>query len=101
MTQSAIDPCSLPVTLGALVLSAFSLMSDTDKSMNFEKKLNDLEALVAKLETGELSLEESLKAYEAGIALTTECQSMLEKAQLRIELATSEVTKAEPSPEES
>ena len=55
--------------------------------MDFEKKLQDLEALVAKLETGELSLEESLKAYENGVALTRDCQSMLEKAQLRIEMA--------------
>ncbi len=76
-------------------------MSDTDKSMNFEKKLNDLEAIVAKLETGELSLEESLKAYESGIFLTSECQSLLEKAQLRIEMATSEVNKSEPSSEDS
>lgn len=76
-------------------------MSDTDKSMNFEKKLNELEALVSKLETGDLPLEESLKAYEAGIALTSECQNMLEKAQLRIEKATSEVGKSEPSSESS
>ena len=76
-------------------------MSDTDKSMNFEKKLKDLEALVAKLETGDLSLEESLKAYETGIALTSECQSLLEKAQLRIEMATSEVNKSEPDSEDS
>lgn len=76
-------------------------MSDTDKSMNFEKKLKDLEALVAKLETGDLSLEESLKAYETGIALTSECQSLLEKAQLRIEMATSEVNKSEPSADDS
>lgn len=76
-------------------------MSDTDKSMNFEKKLKDLEALVAKLETGDLSLEESLKAYETGIALTSECKSLLEKAQLRIEMATSEVNKSEPDSEDS
>jgi len=62
-------------------------MSDSDKSMNFEKKLKDLEDLVAKLETGDLSLEESLKAYENGIALTRQCQTMLEKAQLRVEMA--------------
>ena len=62
-------------------------MATKDNSMDFEKKLQDLEALVAKLETGELSLEESLKAYENGVALTRECQSMLEKAQLRIEIA--------------
>lgn len=76
-------------------------MSEPDKSMNFEKKLKELEALVAKLETGDLSLEESLKAYEAGIALTSECQSLLEKAQLRIEMATSEVSKSEPSSDDS
>lgn len=70
-------------------------MAAKDPSMDFEKKLNDLEALVAKLETGELSLEESLKAYENGVALTRECQSMLEKAQLRIEMATTEATAAD------
>ena len=63
-------------------------MADADKSMNFEKKLSELENLVAKLESGELSLEESLKAYEEGIALTSDCQNLLEKAQLRIEMAT-------------
>ena len=66
-------------------------MSDVDKSMNFEKKLNELEALVAQLEKGDLSLEESLKAYESGIALTSDCQSLLEKAQLRIETASAKV----------
>lgn len=65
-------------------------MATKDNSMDFEKKLQDLEALVAKLETGELSLEESLKAYENGVALTRDCQSMLEKAQLRIETAAAE-----------
>lgn len=65
-------------------------MATKDNSMDFEKKLQDLEALVAKLETGELSLEESLKAYENGVALTRDCQSMLEKAQLRIEMAAAE-----------
>lgn len=68
-------------------------MSNSDTNMNFEQKLSDLEALVAKLETGELSLDESLKAYEEGVALTRECQSMLEKAQLRIEMA----SKQDPS----
>ena len=73
-------------------------MSDVDKSMNFEKKLNELEALVAQLEKGDLSLEESLKAYESGIALTSDCQSLLEKAQLRIETARAKTTN-EQNPE--
>lgn len=74
-------------------------MADQDKSIDFEKKLQDLEALVAKLETGELSLEESLKAYENGIALTRECQGILEKAQLRIEMASIENKASEDQPE--
>ena len=74
-------------------------MADKDKSIDFEKKLQDLEALVAKLETGELSLEESLKAYENGIALTRECQGILEKAQLRIEMASIENKASEDQPE--
>lgn len=74
-------------------------MADQDKSIDFEKKLQDLEALVAKLETGELSLEESLKAYENGIALTRECQGILETAQLRIEMASTENKASEDQPE--
>lgn len=74
-------------------------MADQDKSIDFEKKLQDLETLVAKLETGELSLEESLKAYENGIALTRECQGILEKAQLRIEMASIENKASEDQPE--
>lgn len=65
-------------------------MAKQDNNVDFEKKLQDLEAIVAKLETGDLSLEESLKAYENGIALTRDCQSMLEKAQLRVEMASAE-----------
>lgn len=72
-------------------------VADKDSSMDFEKKLQDLEALVAKLETGDLSLEESLAAYEKGIGLTRECQLMLEKAQLRVEMATAEAAVTESS----
>ena len=70
MVQSTIDPCRPLVYLGAPIQQIFIRMSDVDKSMNFEKKLNELEALVAQLEKGDLSLEDSLKAYESGIALT-------------------------------
>lgn len=67
-------------------------MSKSDNSMDFEKKLAELEALVTRLENGDLSLEESLQAYESGIRLTRECQKMLDQAQLRIETATSELS---------
>ena len=62
-------------------------MSDASENPDFENKLAELEALVSKLEQGDLSLEDSLVAYESGVRLTRECQSMLDKAQLRIEMA--------------
>jgi exodeoxyribonuclease VII small subunit len=52
----------------------------------FERSLDELEALVQKLEAGDLSLEESLGAYERGVALYRQCQSALEQAELRIKL---------------
>jgi len=56
------------------------------KPQNFEKSLADLEALVERMEEGELSLEESLKAFESGIRLTQQCQQALTQAQQRVQL---------------
>jgi exodeoxyribonuclease VII small subunit len=55
------------------------------KPLNFEKALSDLEKLVEDMEQGDLSLEESLKHFEKGIALTTECQKTLQKAELKVQ----------------
>ncbi len=52
----------------------------------FEQSLDELEKLVARLEGGELSLDESLRSFERGIALFRECQSALEQAELRVKL---------------
>lgn len=52
----------------------------------FEKSLEELEALVQRMERGEMSLEESLAGYERGIALFRECQGMLEHAEQRVRL---------------
>jgi len=51
---------------------------------DFEKKLAELEDIVTDLEKGNLTLEQSLQAYEQGIKLTRECQSALDVAQKRI-----------------
>ena len=56
--------------------------------MDFESALKELENLVSKMEDGELSLDDSLKAFERGIELTRSCQSSLEKAELRIQMLT-------------
>ena len=55
---------------------------------DFEASLDALEQLVEKMEHGELSLEESLAAYERGVGLYRRCQTALEQAELRVRLLT-------------
>ncbi|MBN1548493.1 MAG: exodeoxyribonuclease VII small subunit [Syntrophaceae bacterium] len=52
----------------------------------FEDNLNRLEDIVRKMESGDLSLEESLKAFEEGIKLSRLCAKKLDEAQRRVEL---------------
>ncbi len=52
---------------------------------NFEAALNELEALVEKLEQGDQTLEESLKGFERGVELTRNCQAALQDAEQRVE----------------
>ena len=52
----------------------------------FEQSLAELEALVAKMESGEQNLDESLRAFERGIALYRQCQQALEQADARVKL---------------
>ena len=62
--------------------------SSNESNVDFESALKELENLVSKMEDGELSLDDSLKAFERGIELTRSCQSSLEKAELRIQMLT-------------
>ncbi|MDC0214945.1 exodeoxyribonuclease VII small subunit [Gammaproteobacteria bacterium] len=62
--------------------------SSNESNVDFESALKELENLVSKMEDGELSLDDSLKAFERGIELTRSCQSSLEKAELRIQILT-------------
>jgi exodeoxyribonuclease VII small subunit len=55
---------------------------------DFEASLDQLEQLVEKMEHGEMSLEESLAAYERGVGLYRRCQQALEQAELRVRLLT-------------
>lgn len=52
---------------------------------NFEAALAELETLVSKMEDGDLSLEESLNAFESGIKLTRQCQQALQQAELKVQ----------------
>ena len=53
---------------------------------DFESALAELESLVEKMEQGELSLEQSLKDFERGIALTRQCQKALKEAEQKIQV---------------
>ncbi len=55
---------------------------------DFESSLDQLEKLVEKMEHGEMSLEDSLTAYERGVGLYRHCRQALEQAELRVRLLT-------------
>jgi exodeoxyribonuclease VII small subunit len=54
--------------------------------LDFERAMAELEQLVDRLEKGDLPLEESLGAFERGIALTRTCQTALREAEQKVEL---------------
>jgi exodeoxyribonuclease VII small subunit len=61
-------------------------MTKQDKQMHFEEAFKRLEVIVGNLESGDLSLEESMKLFEEGIGLTEACKSRLEDAEQKIQL---------------
>ena len=63
---------------------------DTKTQPDFEATLAELAALVERMEKGDLSLDESLEAFERGIALTRSCQDALQNAELRVRKLTAE-----------
>jgi len=64
-------------------------MSDINE-LSFEAAYAELETIIARLESGELPLEESLDLYERGRKLSDYCQGLLDKAELRVNQLTSD-----------
>ena len=58
----------------------------SQKTPDFETALAELEALVDKMEQGELSLDESLKQFERGVQLTRSCQQALKDAEQKVQV---------------
>ena len=58
-------------------------MSDINE-LSFEHAFGELETIVAKLEAGELALEESVIMFERGRKLSNRCQTILDPAELRV-----------------
>lgn len=63
-------------------------MSSTDSIKDFEASLQALEEIANKMEQGQLSLEQSLDAFEQGVKLTKDCQNTLKNAQQRVSVLT-------------
>jgi exodeoxyribonuclease VII small subunit len=65
-------------------------MADTAdiKKLTFEKAIEELESIVAKLEGGKVPLEESVAIYERGEALKKRCQELLSQAEARVDKIT-------------
>ena len=63
------------------------MSTDTNSTnpLDFETALAQLEQLVQKLESGDLSLETSLQEYERGVQLTRVCQQALKQAEQRVQ----------------
>ena len=61
-------------------------MSGDNKPIDFEKALAELESLVARLERGDVPLDEALRTFERGVALTRHCQACLQAAQQKVEI---------------
>jgi exodeoxyribonuclease VII small subunit len=61
------------------------MSNPSEKLPEFEKALAELEALVDKLESGELALDESLARFKQGVELTRQCQAVLDRAQQTVE----------------
>ena len=69
----------------------------SDDKLTFEEAMAELDELVSRMEDGELSLDDSLKAFERGVMLTRKCQEALSQAELRVKTLTDAATLEELS----
>jgi exodeoxyribonuclease VII small subunit len=60
------------------------------KKLSFEEQLHQLEEIVGQLETGSLSLDQSMTAFESGIKLAKKCQKILDDAEQKIQYLTTD-----------
>ena len=68
--------------------SPAAAQSEDAEPVNFEKAMAELEQLVTQMDEGDLSLDDSLQAFERGIKLTRQCQHALSQAELKVKTLT-------------
>jgi exodeoxyribonuclease VII small subunit len=73
-------------------------LAGDSKGPDFEQALAELESLVERLERGDLPLDEALKTFEHGVALTRTCQGALQAAQQKVEILLKRGAQEHPEP---
>jgi exodeoxyribonuclease VII small subunit len=73
-------------------------LARNSKPADFEQALAELESLVERLEKGDLPLEEALRTFERGVALTRHCQASLTAAQQKVEILLKRSGQSDVSP---
>lgn len=69
-----------------MIESSATKLNDQLSSITFEAALEQLQLVVKQLESGELSLDQALQAFERGVSLTRTCQERLVAAEQKVEL---------------
>lgn len=59
--------------------------TDGTEGPSFEQSLDELEAIISRVESGEVGLEKSIEEYERGVDLIKRCRAILERAEQRIQ----------------
>ena len=73
------------------MMKVTEMAGEASDDLSLEGSLAELERIVRALEEGDLTLEESLKAFERGVSLVRRCNSLLDGAEQRIEILTGEL----------
>ncbi len=82
------------LTVNTVILLSYAIFAHMDRDMaekkkqpiDLEKALGDLEKVVEHLESGELSLDKSLKEFEKGVGLSRDCQTALKDAEQKVQV---------------
>jgi exodeoxyribonuclease VII small subunit len=99
LSTHGFDPRSPRVYRAAIALETASPMSTNEQNglRGLEKSLEELEALVTRLESGELPLEQAIAEFERGNKLKLQCQAALQDAEQKVEILLKKTATAEPS----
>ena len=73
-------------------------MTEESGVAGLEKSLDELEALLKELESGELTLEAALAHFERGVTLTRQCQKALQEAEQKVEILLRKTPEDGPEP---